>query len=84
MGAKEKGFKKTPKKTPKEQTTPSEGLDLRKYISIEEVARITKLPIDPYSPYLDDEWEGGVYTSSDPKIHTYFQVWFARKRCRWL
>jgi hypothetical protein len=71
--------KKKTKKTPKEQTTSSEGLDLRKYITIDQVANVTKLPIDSYSPYLDDEWEGGVYTSSNPKIHTYFQVWIARK-----
>ena len=44
------------KKPPKEQkTTPVEGLDLRKYISIDKVAQITKLPIDKYSPYKDDE-----------------------------
>ncbi len=76
---KKKPSQKTPKETPKEQTTSTEGLDLRKYITIDEVARITKLPIDTYTPYLDDEWEGGVFTSSNPKIHTYFQVWFARK-----
>ena len=56
-----------------------ESLDLRKYLSIDEVAQITKLPIDDYGPYKDEEWEGGVYTSSNPKIHTYFQVWIARK-----
>ena len=37
------------------------------------------MPIDKYGPYKDEEWVGGVYTSSNPKIHTYFQVWFARK-----
>ncbi len=75
-----KKTEKTPKDKPKEQkTTPVEGLDLRKYLSIDEVAQITKLPIDDYSQYEDEDWEGGVYTSSNPKIHTYFQVWFTRK-----
>jgi hypothetical protein len=70
---------RTPQKTTTEQTSPSERLDLRKFLSIEEVARITNLPIDTYNPYLDDSWEGGVYTSSNARIHTYFQAWFARK-----
>ena len=61
------------------QTAPSEGRDIRQYLTVDEVARITKLSIDTYTPYLDDTWEGGVYTSSDPKTHTYFQVWFNRK-----
>ena len=79
--AKEWEPKKKPKKEkPKEQkTTLVKGFDLRKYLSIDEVAQITKLPIDDYGPYKDEEWEGGVYTSSNPKIHTYFQVWVARK-----
>ena len=72
--------KKTPKEKQKEQkTTPVEGFDLRKYLSIDEVAQITKLPIDNYGPYRDEEWVGGVYRSNNPKIHTYFQLWFARK-----
>lgn len=71
--------KKTTEKTPKKQPTQSKEGDLGKYITIGEVAQITNLPIDKYSPYMDEEWEGGSYTSSDPKIHTYFQVWFAKK-----
>lgn len=62
-----------------EQTAPSEGRDIRKLLSIDEVARITGLAINTYNTYLDDTWDGGVYTSRDPKIHTYFQAWFARK-----
>ncbi len=71
--------KKTSKEIPKEETAPSEGRDLRPILPVAEVVRITNLPIDTYTPYFDDAWEGGVYTSSDPKIHTYFQAWFARK-----
>jgi hypothetical protein len=63
----------------KEKTTPAEGLDLRKYLSIEEVAQITNLPFDDYSQYIDEEWTGGTYISSNPNIHTYFQVWSAQK-----
>jgi hypothetical protein len=75
-----KKTKKTPEEKPKEQkSTPMKGFDLRKYLSIEEVAQITDLPIDKYSPYLDEEWKGGVYNSSNPKIHTYFQLWVAEK-----
>jgi hypothetical protein len=76
---KKKHSKDTSKKTQKKKVVRSEGFDLRKYLTIDEAARLSKLPLDSYSPYLDDEWEGGVYTSSDPKVHTYFQVWFARK-----
>jgi len=78
--AKEWDVNKEPsKEILEEQTAPSEGRDIRQYLLVDEVARITNLPIDTYTPYKDDTWDGGVYTSSDPKIHTYFQVWFARK-----
>ena len=70
--------KKTSKENQKKQTAPSEGRDIRQYLPVDEVARITNLPMT-YTPYKDDTWEGGVYTCSDPKIHTYFQAWFFRK-----
>ena len=71
--------KKSSKEIPKEQTAPSEGLDLRLILPVAKVASITGLPFKNYNSHLDDTWEGGVYTCSDPKIHTYFQAWFARK-----
>ena len=67
------------KETTVKQTTSSGGLDLREILAVAEVARISDLPIDTYNSYLDDMWEGGIYTSSNPKVHTYFQAWFARK-----
>ena len=76
---KKKSPKKTLKKRSEEQTATSEGVDVREYLPVSEVAEITKLQIDTYGHYLDDQWEGGVYTSSNPTVHTYFQVWFARK-----
>ena len=64
---------------PEEQPAPLEGRDMRQYLTLNDVARITKLPFNKYTDFVDDTWEGGVYTCSDPKIHTYFQAWFARK-----
>ena len=52
---------------------------MRQILTLAEVVRITGLPFNTYNDYKDDTWEGGVYTCSDPKIHTYFQAWFARK-----
>ena len=63
----------------KEHPDPSTGIDLRQYLPIDEVALITNLPIDTYNKYMDNDWEGGVYSSSESNTHTYFQAWFARK-----
>ena len=72
--------KKSSKEIPKKQTAPPEGLDMRQFLTIAEVARVTGLPFNKYyNSHLDDTWEGGVYSCSDPKIHTHFQAFFARK-----
>lgn len=71
--------KKPSKVPPENQTAPSKGCNMGKILPVADVARISKLPFDRVNDHFDDMWEGGVYTCSDPKIHTYFQACFARK-----
>ena len=62
----------------KERPVTSKERDVRQYLSVAEVARITQLPFDQYSPYQDETWEGGTYTCSNPRVHTHLDFYFAR------
>ena len=75
----DKIVKEPSRKPPEEQKAPSKGRDMKKILPVGDVARISKLPFNTVNDHLDETWVGAVYTCNDPKIHKYFQAWFARR-----
>ena len=61
-----------------DETEPSEGRDIRQYLSMADLVRMTQLSFDQYTPYRDETWEGGTYTCSDSQVHTHLDFYFAR------
>ena len=75
----DKFAKKPSRVPPEEQTAPSIGRNMKEILPVADVARVSKLPFDTVNDHLDETWKGAIYTCSDPKIHKYFQAWFARR-----